>query len=204
MSKTTPIRILIVDDHQAARQGFHAALDLADGVVVVGEADSGEDALEKVDDLTPDIVFTEVRLPGMSGIEATRAIRRSSPRTRVILLAADGSGTTVSEAIQAGVSGYLLKDASADELVNAARLALEGKAVIHPQLTRAFLKEIKAGRKPADAPPLSRREQEVLQKFNDGATFKEIAQDLGISSSTVRTILERIFEKGGAGGDDVA
>jgi DNA-binding NarL/FixJ family response regulator len=193
-----PIRILIVDDHPVTREGLHAALDLANDVVVVGESDSGEDAVVKVGELTPDIVFMDVRMPGMNGIEATKAIRQASPSTRVILFTVDESRASISEAIQAGVSGYLLKDASADELVNAARLALEGKAVIHPQLTRAFIEEVQIAEKRVESPPLSRREKEILQKVAYGATTKEVAHDLGISPHTVKTHLERIFEKLGA------
>ena len=166
--------------------------------MVVGESDSGEDAVVKVGELTPDIVFMDVRMPGMNGIEATKAIRLASPTTRVILFTVDESRASISEAIQAGVSGYLLKDASADELVNAARLALEGKAVIHPQLTRAFIEEVQIAEKRVEAPPLSRREKEILQKVAYGATTKEVAHDLGISPHTVKTHLERIFEKLGA------
>ena len=119
---------------------------------MVGESDSGEDAVVKVGELTPDIVFMDVRMPGMNGIEATKAIRVASPNTRVILFTVDESRASISEAIQAGVSGYLLKDASADELVNAARLALEGKAVIHPQLTRAFIEEVQIAEKRVESP----------------------------------------------------
>ncbi|GBC87120.1 Transcriptional regulatory protein DegU [bacterium HR12] len=192
------IRVLIVDDHPVTREGLHAALDLAEDVVVVGEAESGEDAVEKASELSPDIVFMDVRMPGMSGIEATRAIREASPGTRVILFTVDESRASIAEAIQAGVSGYLLKDADADELVNAARLALEGKAVIHPALTRAFIEEVQLAEKRSDQPPLSRREKEILQKVAYGATTKEVARDLGISPHTVKTHLERIFEKLGA------
>ncbi|MFB3737463.1 MAG: response regulator [Candidatus Velamenicoccus archaeovorus] len=193
-----PIRVLIVDDHPVTREGLHSALELAEGVEVVGEAASGEEAVEQVGKLTPDIVFMDVRMPGMNGIEAAREIRQASTSTRVILFTVDESRTSISEAIQAGVSGYLLKDASADELVNAARLALEGKAVIHPQLTRAFIEEVQLAEKRPDVAPLSKREKEILQKVAYGATTKEVAHDLGISPHTVKTHLERIFEKLGA------
>jgi DNA-binding NarL/FixJ family response regulator len=192
------IRIMIVDDHPVTREGLHAALDVEDGVEVVGEAGSGEQAIENAGDLKPDVVFMDVRMPGMGGIEAARAIRQASPDTKVILVTVDESRTSISEAIQAGVSGYLLKDTSADELVNAARLAVEGKAVIHPQLTRAFIEEVQTAEKKGDAAALSRREKEILQKVAYGATTKEVAHDLGISPHTVKTHLERIFEKLGA------
>src|SRR3990170_1773607 len=192
------IRVLIVDDHPVTREGLHAALDLANDVVIVGEADSGETAIEKAGLLTPDIVFMDVRMPGIGGIEATKAIRAASPETRVILFTVDESRASISEAIQAGVSGYLLKDADADELVNAARLALEGKAVIHPALTAAFIEEVQLAEKRVESPPLSKREKEILQKVAYGATTKEVAHDLGISPHTVKTHLERIFEKLGA------
>jgi DNA-binding NarL/FixJ family response regulator len=193
-----PIRVLIVDDHPVTREGLHAALDLSEDVEVAGEAASGEEAVPMAANLTPDIVFMDVRMPGMGGIEATKAIREVSPSTKVILFTIDESRASISEAIQAGVSGYLLKDASADELVNAARLALQGKAVIHPQLTRAFIEEVQLAGKAPDAARLSRREKEILQKVAYGATTKEVAHDLGISPHTVKTHLERIFEKLGA------
>jgi DNA-binding NarL/FixJ family response regulator len=192
------INVLIVDDHPVTREGLHAALDIEGGVIVVGEAASGEEAIEQAGELRPDVVFMDVRMPGMGGIEAARAIRTASPDTKVILVTVDESRASISEAIQAGVSGYLLKDASAEELVNAARLAVEGKAVIHPQLTRAFIEEVQVTEKRSDAAALSRREKEILQKVAYGATTKEVAHDLGISPHTVKTHLERIFEKLGA------
>jgi len=192
------IRILIVDDHPVTREGLHSALDLEDGVEVVGESASGEEAVEVSTTLKPDIVFMDVRMPGMGGIEATKAIRQASPDSKVILFTVDETRASISEAIQAGVSGYLLKDASAEELVKAARLAMEGKAVIHPQLTRAFIEEVQFADKRPDVPALSAREKEILQKVAYGATTKEVAHDLGISPHTVKTHLERIFEKLGA------
>jgi DNA-binding NarL/FixJ family response regulator len=192
-----PMRILIVDDHPITRGGLRTALGTSDEVEVVGEASSGEEAVEAVHDLKPEVVFMDVRMPGMGGIEATRIIRRESPQTKVILFTVDESRQIIGEAIQAGVSGYLLKDVSAQELVNAARLALEDKAVIHPSLTRAFIEEVQhVDRHPESS--LSRRETEILQMVAFGSTTKEVAHDLGISPHTVKTHLERIFEKLGA------
>ena len=192
-----PMRILIVDDHPVTRDGLRSALAASDEVEVVGEASSGEQAIDAVESLKPDVVFMDVRMPGMGGIEATRIIRDEVPDTRVILFTVDESRTSISEAIQAGVSGYLLKDVSAAELVNAARLATEGKAVIHPSLTKAFIEEVQLVDRRPEA-PLSKREAEILQMVAYGATTKEVAHDLNISPHTVKTHLERIFEKLGA------
>ena len=197
MSRAAPIRVLVVDDHPVTRDGLKTALGLTEEVDVVGEASSGEEALRQVEDVTPDVVFMDVRMPGMNGIQATRVIRERHPETRVILFTVDESRASIAEAIQAGVSGYLLKDVGVSDLLNAARLAMEGKAVIHPTLTQAFIEEVRLGDRKPEA-PLSRREIEILQRVAYGSTTKEVADQLGISFHTVKTHLERIFEKLGA------
>jgi DNA-binding NarL/FixJ family response regulator len=191
------MRVLIVDDHPVTRDGLRSALSTSDEVEIVGEAKSGEEAIERVKELTPDVVFMDVRMPGMSGIQATKDIHSAKPDTKVILFTVEESRAAIADAIRAGVSGYLLKDVGAGELIQAAKLALEGKAVIHPTLTRAFIEEVQYVEHRPDT-PLSRRESQILQKVAYGATTKEVAHDLGISPHTVKTHLERIFEKLGA------
>jgi len=166
-------------------------------VEIVGEAASGEQAVQAVKEVAPEVIFMDVRMPGISGIEATRQIMSIAPETKVILFTVEESRAALADAMRAGVSGYLLKDVSADELVQAAKLAMEGKAVIHPTLTRAFIEEAQYVDHRTDT-PLSRRESQILQKVAYGATTKEVAHDLGISPHTVKTHLERIFEKLGA------
>jgi DNA-binding NarL/FixJ family response regulator len=191
------MKVLIVDDHPVTRQGLRSALATSKEVEVVGEASSGDEAVEAVKQLHPQVVFMDVRMPGMSGIEATKEIREAAPDTKVILFTVEESRAAIADAIRAGVSGYLLKDVSAGELIQAAKLALEGKAVIHPTLTRAFIEEVQYVEQRPET-PLSRRESQILQKVAYGATTKEVAHDLQISPHTVKTHLERIFEKLGA------
>ena len=191
------MRVMIVDDHPVTRDGLRSALMSSGEVEIVGEAASGEQAVHAVKEVAPEVIFMDVRLPGISGIEATRQIMAIAPETKVILFTIEESRAPLADAMRAGVSGYLLKDVSADELVQAAKLAMEGKAVIHPTLTRAFIEEAQYVDHRTDT-PLSRRESQILQKVAYGATTKEVAHDLGISPHTVKTHLERIFEKLGA------
>ena len=191
------MKVLIVDDHPVTRDGLRSALAMAHDLEVIGEARTGEEAIETATRLHPDLVFMDVRMPGMGGIEATRAIRMALPDTKVILFTVDGSRAAIAEAIQAGVSGYLLKDVSSDDLVRAARMAMDGKAVIHPALTKAFLDEVRF-MPTDDGSPLSPREVQILQHIASGSSTKEVARDLEISAHTVKTHLERIFDKLGA------
>ncbi|MFN2589624.1 MAG: response regulator [Actinomycetota bacterium] len=192
------MRVMIVDDHPITRDGIRTALSSSRDLEVVGEAATGQEAIDVADRTSPDVVFMDVRLPGLGGLEATKAIRSRRPETKVIMFTVDESRASVMDAVRAGVSGYLLKDIEADELINAVRLVVGGKAVIHPALTRAFLGEVAEESQAGDPATLSRRESEILQKVAYGSTTKEVARDLGISPHTVKTHLERIFEKLGA------
>jgi len=151
-----------------------------------GEASSGEEAVDRARELSPDVVFMDVRMPGMDGIEATRRIRLAAPETKVILITVGRIPRGISDAIKAGVSGYLLKDASAEALVDAARNAVEGNAVIHPQLTKTFIEEVRLATRTALGPP-ARRRRVVQARTGDppevanGSTTKQVASELGIS-----------------------
>jgi two-component system response regulator DegU len=191
------MKVLIVDDHPVTRDGLRSALSTSDEVEIVGEAATGEEAIQLVNELAPEVVFMDVRLPGITGIEATKQVLGFAPDTKIILFTVEESRSALADAMRAGVSGYLLKDVSAAELIQAGKLALEGKAVIHPTLTRAFIEEAQYVDTRPDT-PLSRRESEILQMVAYGATTKEVAHKLGISPHTVKTHLERIFEKLGA------
>jgi len=194
---TKRVRVLVADDHPLTRDGIKAALATDDRLTVVAEASDGEEAVRLAAAHAPDVVLMDVRMPRLGGIPATREITRSQPGTRVLILSVEDAQGRVGEAMQAGASGYLLKDVDAPTLARSVRLAAEGCAVIHPSLTRYFVEEIRqlaaAGRAPAAN--LSGREVEVLQMIAYGSTNKEVADALKISPQTVKTYLERIFTK---------
>jgi DNA-binding NarL/FixJ family response regulator len=184
------IRVLVVDGDASTRDSLRSALGVIADIEIVADAETGEEAVSLVEELEPDVVIMDVDLSGMDGIEATSRIRASRINTKVILLTKDQSQAGVSRAIQAGASGYFLDNASADELVNAARMALQGKTAIDAAVTQAFVGD---DRRPEA--PLSRREVEILRMVAYGSTGKDIAKALGISQRTVKAHLQRIFEK---------
>ena len=190
------VRILVADDHPLTRDGIKAALAMDAELEVVAEAEDGQQAVSLAEEVRPDVVLMDVRMPVLGGIRATREITRSVPEARVIMLTVEETQAKVGEAIQAGAAGYLLKDVDAHELARAVHLAAEGSAVIHPNLTRQFIDEIRQlTRGEQNVSALSSREVEVLQMIAYGATNREVASSLRISPQTVKTYLERIFTK---------
>jgi DNA-binding NarL/FixJ family response regulator len=190
------VRILVADDHPLVRDGIKLALSLDDDLEVVAEAGDGEEAIQLAERTHPDVVIMDVRMPGLGGIKATQQITRSVPETRVIMLTVEEAQAKVGEAIQAGAAGYLVKHVDAAELNRAVHLVAEGSAVIHPNLTRQFLEEIRQLTKAEQSvAALSAREVEVLQMIAYGRTNREVAEELHISPQTVKTYLERIFTK---------
>jgi DNA-binding NarL/FixJ family response regulator len=190
------VRILVADDHPLTRDGIKAALALDAELEVVGEASDGQEAVHLAEQVQPDVVLMDVRMPVLGGIGATQTISRTVPNARVVILTVEETQARVGEAIQAGAAGYLLKDIDARELARAVHLAAEGSAVIHPSLTRQFIEEIRQlTRGEQSVSSLSAREVEVLQMIAYGSTNREVAEALHISPQTVKTYLERIFTK---------
>jgi DNA-binding NarL/FixJ family response regulator len=199
--------VLIVDDQPLQRMGFRMVLESDPGVEVLGEAENGIEAVRRTADLSPDVVLMDIRMPGMDGIEATRRITESGGRSRVLVLTTFDLDEYVYAALQAGASGFLLKDARPDELLAGIRAVALGDAVVAPALTRrllhAFTKALPAApaHRAAEDPrlrTLTERELEVLRAVATGLTNSEIAQQLRLSESTVKTHVSRALTKIGA------
>jgi NarL family two-component system response regulator LiaR len=189
------ITVLIVDDHSVVRQGLRTFLDLHDDIQVVGEASGGAEAIELAERLAPDIVLMDLVMPGMDGIEATRQIRAHYPGTKVIALTSFLEDELVFPALDAGVSGYLMKDLTPPELAQAIRTVHQGKADLHPEVARKLLDEFQAQREVSPIPDLTQREVEVLALIAKGLTNREIAERLVITQKTVKAHVSSILGK---------
>jgi len=191
------IRVLMVDDHAILRDGLRSLLERQPGILVVGEASSGEEALEKVAELEPDIVLMDLAMPGMNGLEATQRLRRSHPRVRVLILTQHDDREYIAPALAAGATGYVLKRSGGREVVNAIRQVFEQGAYIEPdvaqQLVHTSLPDITS---PAEASPsLTEREKQVLRLVVEGLSNKEIARELVISPKTASVHRTNIMSK---------
>jgi len=189
---TGPIRVMIVDDHPLVRQGLGQLLGADDGFEVVATLDNGRDAAAQVAALTPDVVLMDVSMPGMDGIAATREVLRHLPSTHVVMLTSYAEDETVISAIDAGATGYLLKDSDPDDLKKGVRAAARGEAPLAPRAARALLG---ARHRPATNEHLTPREEEVLALVGRGLPNKQIAVALGISEKTVKAHLTSVFQR---------
>lgn len=187
------IRVLIVDDHILVRTGIERILADTEGIEVVGEASSGEEAIQKARELVPDIVLMDVKMPGIGGLEATRKITLSNSAINVIALTASGDETFVQRLIQAGAKGYLTKGTSHEEVVRAIRLVVSGQFYIDPTLTSGLLVRDPQNNNPFSQ--LSDREMQVTLMIVNCQKVQEIADSLFVSPRTVNTYRYRIFEK---------
>jgi DNA-binding NarL/FixJ family response regulator len=193
------ISVLIVDDQRLVRTGFRALLAAEPDIEVVGEAADGVEALQFVRELAPDVVLMDIRMPHMDGLEATRIVLAES-RSRVVMLTTFDSDDYVYEALRAGASGFLLKDAPADHLIAAVRCAAVGDALIDPSVTRRLITRIAQSLRPADVLPaqlneLTDRELQVLRLVARGLSNTEIAGELVIEESTVKSHVGRVLTK---------
>jgi DNA-binding NarL/FixJ family response regulator len=188
---TGPIRLLIVDDHPVVRDGLRGLFADDPDFQVVGEAANGAEAVARVERLGADVVLMDLRMPEMGGVEAITRLRRTAPAVRVLVLTTYDTDSDVLPAIEAGATGYLLKDAPREELIRAVRAAFAGEAVLSPAVASRLMGQV---RKP---PPevLSQRELEVLALIADGATNRQAAAKLFVSEATVKTHLLHIYEK---------
>ncbi|MFD5880005.1 response regulator [Streptomyces yangpuensis] len=195
------IRVLIVDDQMMVREGFSVLLNAMDGIEVVGEAVDGREAIAQVAALRPDVVLMDIRMPQMNGLEATREIVAADTDSKVLVLTTFDLDEYVYQALRAGASGFLLKDASARQLADGVRVVAAGEALLAPSVTKRLIAEfskISEARKLADPEgvgELTERETEVLILIAQGLSNAEIADRLIVAESTIKTHVSRILVK---------
>ncbi|WP_282034950.1 response regulator [Metabacillus indicus] len=191
------IRLLIADDHKVVRRGLHFFLKTQKDIDIVGEAENGQEAVELVRSLNPDVILMDLSMPVMDGVEATREIRTFNQEIKVIILTSYADQDHVIPAIQAGASGYQLKDVEPDELVHTIREVLKGESKLHPKVTSHVMSHLmqtnQKGQKPLT--PLTNRENDVLKEIAKGRSNKEIAAALYITEKTVKTHVSNILSK---------
>ena len=199
MGDMTSPSVLLVDDHATMRAGFRMILE-ASGVRVAGEASTGREAVERVADADPDVVFMDVQMPDMDGIEATRQIVEAGHRASVVIVTTFDRDDYLFAALDAGASGFLLKNAGPEELVNAARVAASGDAMLAPEVTRRVIERHGSapGTGSASFDGLTERETEILRLLARAMSNAEIAKELFIGDATVKTHVSNILMKTGS------
>ncbi len=191
------ITVLLVDDHAWVRGSVAQALSLSDAIEVIGQANNGEEGVQKAQELSPDVVVMDLDMPVLGGVEATRQIRAAAPSTQVLVLTVSESENDLFAAMAAGAKGYLLKNAGSDDLHTAVLHISQGGVLVSPIMATTMLSQFtevenKAAKKETG---LSAREEEVLQSVAQGASNKEVAATLFITENTVKTHLRNIMEK---------
>jgi DNA-binding NarL/FixJ family response regulator len=186
------VRVLIADDHSVVRQGLRMFLGLDPEIEIVGEAASGEEAIQLARDIRPDVVLMDLVMPGMGGVAATRMIRTEMPAVEVVALTSVVADEAVTGAIRAGAIGYLLKNTEADELRRAIKSAAAGQVYLSPEAAARLVREVKI---PGSPEALTERETAVLRLIAKGQANKQVARQLGIREQTVKTHVSNILGK---------
>ncbi|MEU5086050.1 response regulator transcription factor [Streptomyces sp. NPDC021356] len=197
-----PARVVVADDQTVVREGIVMLLGLLPGIEVVGSAGDGDEAVELVAEVAPDVVLMDLRMPRCDGVEATRRIRSEYPGTQVVILTTYADDESLFPALRAGARGYLTKDAGGDEIVRAVESVLSGDAGLSPSIQRRLLERLSGAdprQVPAAEPPdgLTTRECEVLALIAEGLSNQEIARRLHVSTATVKTHINNLFAKAG-------
>jgi len=192
------LQILLVDDHPLVRNGLRALLASIPGIIVVGEASDGEEAIARALELQPDIILMDLHMPGLNGVEATRRILQASPQIGILVLTMLEDDASVFAAMRAGARGYLLKGADQDEVLRAIRVVAHGEAIFSPQIAQRLMQYFANMQSilPASAfPDLTEREREILGLIAMGRSNAEIAEELVLSPKTVSNHVSNIFSK---------
>jgi DNA-binding NarL/FixJ family response regulator len=190
-----PIRVLLADDHVMVREGTRRILERESDLQVIGEAGDGRETIDLVAETHPDVVIVDISMPIMSGIEATKGIKRLLPQTAVLVLTAYDDDEYVFAILEAGAAGYLLKNARGSEVIDAVRRVFAGESVLHPAIAQKVLRRITRQEPTAEVDELTEREHEVLTLAAQGLSNREIAAQLIVSPRTVQAHMANIFGK---------
>ena len=196
MSVADPIRVAVVEDKVAFRRGLGAIFELTPGIECVGMYATGEEALREIPKVAPDVVLMDLNLPGLSGIECTRELKRLRPSSQVLMLTIEENSERVFAALRGGATGYLLKAATPAEIIEGIQLVAQGGAPMSAVIARRVVESFHGAQDRSEAKEqLTEREIEVLEGIAQGKRIKEVAAELGLSATTVQTYLRRIYEK---------
>ena len=194
MKESPTIKVLLVDDHHVVREGLRRILELDDGISVIGEARSGEEAIVKAVALSPDVIIMDLKMPGIDGIAATREIKQKLPQVNVLVLTLYAEDF-VAQAVEAGVSGYLLKDSDIEQITKGVHQVHAGLSPIAPSLTRGLVSEFAKLSRNSRSSLLTKRQTEILNLVAEGESGKKIGERLFLSTSTVKREIRHIFDK---------